>query len=209
LPYNPYIISVVAVDAPPLYEQGKLPLGWQGWLEINGSKIKEGATVNIDGVQVAEYNYQYLGGVWGDKLKVKITILADAPLGKKDVTLTNPDGGVGTKKDAFEVVPLKPHIISISPYVITFKGRNKIKIETENAHFEAGETQVSFKDSPLIQVAGVEVVNNNKLFVYVKPVLPRYKVAQDKQINIKLVITTGDETIEHWQVFILKAEGSN
>jgi len=77
---------------------------------INGSNFQSGATVAFSGDGITQTGPP---DVSADRIKVNVSIDASATLGRRDVIITNPDGGVDIEDGAFTVEP-RPTITSVT-----------------------------------------------------------------------------------------------
>src|SRR5215468_4254257 len=79
---------------------------------INGSGFVAGSTVSLSGTGVAASNVSLASAT---QLTATLTIAAGAPLGARDLTVTNPNGSGGTLAGAFSVAAPSIALISVTP----------------------------------------------------------------------------------------------
>jgi len=71
-------------------------------ITIKGSFFQYGASVTFSGTGITINSITFVNDT---EIKINISIETTAPLGKRDVTVINPDYGVGIKADAFLIEP--------------------------------------------------------------------------------------------------------
>ena len=102
----------IASMSPISGEQGKtLELTILGMHFIDGAEVSFSPSIGITVTLVEFINHM--------ELKVTVTIAQDAPIGSKDVTVTNPDGQSDTLEGGFAVTEAKPTIDVTPPPAIT------------------------------------------------------------------------------------------
>ena len=98
-------VTVVVAVPRPIGVTGVDPnWGYQGEenknVTISGSNFKSGATVIFSGNGITVHSVTFIDS---SSLEVNLTISSGATVGLRDVTVTNPDGNLGTGQGLFEV----------------------------------------------------------------------------------------------------------
>ncbi|MFC1484982.1 IPT/TIG domain-containing protein [bacterium] len=115
-------VSVLEIKEPPTppvlqnLSPDKMDTGTREQnIVISGDNFQEGIVVSFGGggIEVSSVNYRDQA-----QIIVSVNIADDAVIGARDVTLSNPDGGLRTYADEFEVTTV-PVITQVSPSVIT------------------------------------------------------------------------------------------
>jgi hypothetical protein len=100
--------------APTVTSTSPTPRGQGGVnqsVTINGSNFINGAVASFSGTGITVNSTTWVNA---SKLTAKITLAANAPTGARDVSVTNPDTGMGTGSAVF-TVSAAPTITSIAP----------------------------------------------------------------------------------------------
>lgn len=75
--------------------------GWAGLVTVEGASFAAGITAAFSGSGITVNSVDFNSA---SKITLDITIASTATVGKRDLTLTNTDGGATTKSNAFEVL---------------------------------------------------------------------------------------------------------
>jgi Putative Ig domain/Quinohemoprotein amine dehydrogenase, alpha subunit domain III len=146
---------------------------------INGTGFVSGATVSFSGSPITVNSVAFVSGT---KLNATITIPANATTGLRDVTVTNPDFGVGTGTGVFTVNPA-PTITTISPATHA-RNANGVVLMITGTNFVSGAV-VSFSGSG-ITVVSTTFVNATTITVTINIANNATKSARD------VTLTNGD-----------------
>ncbi len=169
-PYDPTVgggpggttVPLVNNLTPNYGEQGKKKLT----LTIDGAYFQSGATVtfSVTGVTVKTVPATFNGA---SQLVINVDIDKKAPIGFRDVTVTNPGQSGGTGQDLFEVIVKRgtpsPSITQVAPASAT-QGDTGMLISIQGQNFQSGCT-VIFSNSAVSIVSGPTYISSNEVRV--------------------------------------------
>ena len=120
-PFNTFAAAKIKISqvTPKVVKQNDIKI-----LSIKGSGFQKGAELDLgEGITVLSAN------ITNKKIKAQITADLDAPIGKRDVVITNPDGEKGQKKRGLLVKKCTENCEDFGPLkVILFLSMTKIQI---------------------------------------------------------------------------------
>lgn len=120
IPFGAFAAAKIKISqvTPKVVQQNDIKM-----LSIKGSGFQKGAELDLgEGITVLSAN------IVNKKIKAQITADLDAPIGKRDVVITNPDGGKGQKKRGLLVKKCTENCEDFEP----FEG-NPIPIHDKNS----------------------------------------------------------------------------
>jgi len=104
-------------------------------VKLNGTGFVSGATVAVSGSGVTVKSVTFTSSTL---LTLMISVASTAPIGARDVAVTNPDGGVGSCAGCF-TVNTGPVITSVTPASIA-RGQSNVVLDVVGSGFASGAT---------------------------------------------------------------------
>jgi len=175
-------------------------------VEIFGSDFVDGATVSFsgDGISVNSVNFVNSG-----KLGCNLSIASDAPLGARDLTVTNPDGMSSTLHDIFTIEGVPVVEFSVDSVVPDsgIQDTTSLYVVINGQGFSSDNASLFFQSSNLSFGSGITVnmafyVNETKLAAYIAIAPDAVPGARDVSVII------GDETAVGLGLFTVKPKSS-
>jgi hypothetical protein len=130
----------VSSVAPSALGQGAL----KRLVEIVGANFVSGATVSVSGSGVTVVSVQFVSST---ELSAKLTVSGNAPVGLRNVTVTNPDFSAGTCNSCLRVNPA-PVVSSVSPSSAN-RGPTNLHIRIFGSNFVSG-AKVKIKSASIV-----------------------------------------------------------
>jgi len=148
-------LQVLGVNPSSVYQDVKDFI-----LKVTGDKFKDGARVEIigGGILVSKTDF-----VDAQNLSATITVSSFAIPGLRDVSVVNPDGGVGTGRNLLQVREI-PLVSEVNPFYL-IQGTDSLYLAINGKGFSR-ESTVSFPEGG-IRVLGLEFKGANQLIALV------------------------------------------
>jgi len=132
--------------------------GEQLSVAISGGNFQKGTRVSFSGSGIDVGN---VGFITASELQARISIASTAPIGARDVTVTNLDGNQGTGKGLFRVdAPVVTPIVEKVGPDRAFQGE-QFSVTISGSNFKSG-AKVTFSGDG-IDVTGVEIISASQL----------------------------------------------
>ncbi|MFC1546263.1 IPT/TIG domain-containing protein, partial [bacterium] len=192
--HNPYgvsgigagLLSIVDLMSIDDSELRKIPQGVNNRIiSVRGNGFKEGAVVLFSGGGIQPANIDWLSE---KELAVTVNVSADAALGQRVVTVTNPDGTNATSEKAVIEIVLPISISSVEPSQIG-RGLNSSTLVIKGNGFEDGAT-VELSGIGIIISTYTTLLSLNEIHVDI------INVSIDATLGNRSVIVTNPSTGE-------------